>query len=138
MFSESNQRTWTFAPVVHAGVLERLVHREVGVVELDVLADERDLDLLSPLGDAVGEVLPLAELGGRGVEPEALADERVEPFRLQVLRHEVHVGDVGRPDHRPGVDVGEERDLLADVVGERRRASGRRRCRGGCRCAAAR
>ena len=30
------------ATLVHAGVLERLVHREVGVVELHVLADERD------------------------------------------------------------------------------------------------
>ena len=40
------------AALMHAGVLERLVHREVGVVELDVLADERDLDLLAPLADA--------------------------------------------------------------------------------------
>ena len=31
--------------VVDARVLERLVHREVGVVQLHVLADERDLDL---------------------------------------------------------------------------------------------
>ena len=34
------------AAVVDAGVLERLVHREVRVVELHVLADERDLDRL--------------------------------------------------------------------------------------------
>ena len=32
------------AAVVDARVLERLVHREVRVVQLDVLADERDLD----------------------------------------------------------------------------------------------
>ena len=41
--SASTQRTRTRA-VVDARVLERLVHREVGVVQLHVLADERDLD----------------------------------------------------------------------------------------------
>ena len=33
------------AAVVNARVPQRLVHREVGVAQLDVLADERDLDL---------------------------------------------------------------------------------------------
>ena len=66
------------AAVVDAGVLERLVDREVRVVELHVLADERDLDVLAQLADALDELLPLAELGGRRVEAELLADERVE------------------------------------------------------------
>ena len=47
MSSASTQRTRTRAAVVDARVLERLVHREVGVVELHVLADERDLDLVA-------------------------------------------------------------------------------------------
>ena len=118
MFSESNQRTLHLRPEVHARVLERLVHGQVGVVELHVLADERDLDRLPPLRDQVGDVLPLAEHGRRRVEPEPLADELVEPFALEVLGHEVDVGHVGRADHGALVDVGEERDLLADVVGE--------------------
>ena len=65
---------------VDARVLERLVHGEVRVVELHVLADERDLDVLAELAAALDELAPLAELGGRRVEPELLADERVEPF----------------------------------------------------------
>ena len=44
MSSASTQRTRTRAAVVDARVLERLVHREVGVLQLHVLADERDLD----------------------------------------------------------------------------------------------
>ena len=104
--------------LVHAGVLERLVHREVGVVQLHVLADERDLDVLAPVDDQVGEVLPLAEHGGRRVEAEPLADELVEALALEELRDQVDVGHVGRADHGLGVDVGEQRDLLADVVGE--------------------
>src|SRR5919204_377547 len=44
------------AAVMDAGVLERLVHGEVGVLELDVLADERDLDLARPFGaDPLGQ-----------------------------------------------------------------------------------
>ncbi len=87
-------------------------------MELHVLADERDLDLLALLRDPVGELLPLGEIGRPRLEPEPLADERVEPFRHQVLGHEVDVGHVGRGEDRPRVDVGEEGDLLADLVGE--------------------
>ena len=59
--------------LVDARVLERLVHREVGVVELHVLADERDRHLLARLADPVDHVLPLAEVGRRRLDPEHLA-----------------------------------------------------------------
>ncbi len=55
----------------------------------------------------------------RRVEPELLADELVEALALQHLRYEVDVGHVGARDHRSRVDVGEERDLVADVLGHR-------------------
>ena len=51
------------AAVVQAGMLERLVHGEVGVLKLHVLADERDLDELAPLLDALRELRPFAEVG---------------------------------------------------------------------------
>src|SRR5205085_12255541 len=44
--------------VVEAGVLERLVHREVGILELDVLADERDLDDAVTAMDPVDALAP--------------------------------------------------------------------------------
>ncbi len=81
--------------LVHAGVLERLVHREVRVVQLHVLADERDLDVLTPLDDQVGEILPLAEHGRWSGKAEPLADELVEALSLQELRDQVDVGHVG-------------------------------------------
>ena len=80
--------------LVHAGVLERLVDGEVRVVQLHVLADERDLDVLAPLDDEVGEVLPLAEHGRRRIEAEALADELVEALALEELRDQVDVRHV--------------------------------------------
>ena len=106
---------------MHAAVLERLVDGEVRVVQLQVLADERDLDLLVELLAALGQLAPLAEVGLRGVEPELLADERVEPLALERLGHEVDVRDVRRRDDGARVHVREERDLVADVVGERLR-----------------
>ena len=59
--------------------------------------------------------------GSRRVDAELAADELVETLFLQVERDEVDVGDVGVRDDRVDVDVGEERDLVADVVLERLR-----------------
>ena len=88
-------------------------------MELHVLADERDLDLLVELATALEQLLPLAEVGRGALQAELLADERVEALRTEHFGNEVDVGDVGGPDDRVRVDVGEERDLLADVVGQR-------------------
>ena len=72
MPSASTQRTRTRSAVVGARVLERLVHGEVGVVELHVLADERDLDLLARL-DRSGRSRPATRRGRPpGLEPELL------------------------------------------------------------------
>ena len=46
------------AAVVQPGVLERLVHGEVGVLELHVLADERDLDELAALRRCASSARP--------------------------------------------------------------------------------
>ncbi len=101
---------------VNAAVLERFVHREIRIVELQVLADQRDLYLLPQLAAPFGELAPLAEVGGRHVEAELLAHEGVETLRLQRLGDEVDVGDVGRSDHGAQIDVREQGDLVADVV----------------------
>src|SRR4029077_20196780 len=70
------------AAVVDARMLERLVHREVGVLPLDVLGDERNLDLAGAgRPDALGQLEPFAELGLALGQPELLADQPVEPFR---------------------------------------------------------
>ena len=104
--------------VVDARVLERLVHREVCVLELHVLPDERDLDLAAPLPDPGHELVPLPEVGFSVRQAQLVADERVETFLAQPLRHEVHVAHVLVHDHGLRVDVGEKRDFLADLVRE--------------------
>ena len=104
------------AAAVEARVLQRLVHREIRVLELHVLADERDLDGLAPLVDSLRQLAPLAEVGLRRVDPEPLADEAVEPLLLQDGRYEIDVGHVGARDDGARIDVGEQRDLVADVA----------------------
>ena len=139
MCSASTQRTRTVAAVVDPGVLERLVDGEVGVVELDVLADERDLDRLVASRRAARASSSHSPRSASGaVEPELLADEPVEALLLERLRHEVDVGDVDRGDHGLGVDVGEERDLVADLVVERLGRAADEDVRDGYRCGAAR
>ena len=119
MPSASTQRTRTFVPVVDARVLERLVDGEVGVLELHVLADERDLDLAArrPMRSTSSSHSPRS--GSPSGRPSFCADERVEALRRAALRHEVDVAHVLVRDHGLRVDVGEERDLLADVARER-------------------
>ncbi len=83
------------------------------------MPDERNLDRLVPLADALRQLEPFPELGGRRVDSQLAADEIVESLFLQRERNEVDVRDVGIRDHGVDVDVGEQGDLLADVAGQR-------------------
>ncbi len=79
---------------------EGFVDRFVGVLELDVFADDGDLDLVGRVDDPVDECFPFVELRGRGVaEAELVADEPVELVAPQVERAFVdRVFDIAEPD----------------------------------------
>ena len=123
---------------VDARVLQRLVHGEVRVVELHVLADERDLDVLAQLARALDQLAPLAELGRRA--------RRARASRRRASRAPRPAAPPGRGRRRarPGSRSprgGRRRRRARSSRGCRRRAarsSGRRRRRGGYRCGAAR
>ena len=138
MPSASTQLDLDVAAVVDAGVLERLVHREVRVVELHVLADEADRDRRRRAGRSARS--------GRSTRRARRA-----------LRGGRASGRRGRPGPAPAARPGRgrrrrrprsrsppraRRRRRARSCRERRarsrRASGRRRCRDGYRCAAAR
>ena len=101
-------------PSLH-GWLQGLVHGQVGVLQLHVLADERDLDECVALLDALGQVEPLAQIGLARRQVELLCDQAVQSLRLQPRRDQIDVRHVGARHDSIGLDVGEERDLLADV-----------------------
>ena len=106
------------AAVHEAGVAQRLDDRQVGVLELDVLADERDPDRARLLrgGGLVDHALPRAQVGRLGLEAEVLEHEVVDALGLEVERHLVDQVDVARGHDRLDGEAGEQRDLLADVV----------------------
>src|SRR3954447_14253119 len=99
-------------PVVDARVLQGLVDGEVGVLELDVLADEGDLDVAVALRDAAGKVFPVPQLDGFVRQAELRAGERVQALVTKRLRDEVDVAHVLVGDDGLGVDVGKEGDLV--------------------------
>ena len=103
------------ATVMRARVLERLVHGQVGVLQLHVFADERDLDNGLAALDALGQVEPFAQVRLARRKIELLCDQSVESLRLEPRGDQIHVRDVRARHDRAGLHVGEERDLLADV-----------------------
>ena len=100
-------------------MLERFVDREVGVVKLDVLPDQGDLDGLVAVAEPLDELVPRTEVGLVRLQAELLADKPVEPLLLKRLRHQVNVGHVHRRHDGSRVDIGEERDLVADLLRQR-------------------
>ena len=100
---------------------DRLGHAHVGVGQLDVLADEPDLEGRLGSLDELDESRPGGEVGRSGDFGQAeLADDEVaEAGRLELERDLVdRVRRHGRDDGL-GRDVGEQGDLLADLVADR-------------------
>ena len=88
---------------MHAAVAQRLGDRQVGVLELHVLADERDPNLFGEDGGPVDESTPAAQVGLGDVEPEVLAEDVVvNPLLVEGQRHLVHVRRRRRRRRRPG------------------------------------
>ena len=128
------------AVVVGAGVAQRLDHRQVGVLEPHVLADQRDPHAARSPRSARSVIAsqPLRS-GSRGLDPEVLGeDEVIDALGAEHQRHLVDVGHVvGGHD---GLDrqAGEQRDLAADVGRRASTPSGTSPCPARYRCAAVR
>ncbi len=105
------------AAVVDGRMLERLGDRQVGVLELHVLADERDPHGAARLAGAARDRLPAAQVGRRRVESEVLLEDVVvDALGVEHQRHLVDVGHVAGRDDRFDREAGEQRDLAADVL----------------------
>ena len=104
--------------VVEAGMLQALDHREVGVGQADVLADQADPHRLDRLLDHRHDRLPRREIDRR-VEPQHVAHDIVEALVVEDQRQLVDVAGVGGVDHGTLVDVAEVGDLALEVVAQR-------------------
>jgi len=66
-----------------AGVLERLVERLVRVLQVDVLADEGDVDLVLGVLLGIDQLHPRRQVGGAGENVQLVADDLVEHLLVQ-------------------------------------------------------
>ena len=106
--------------VVEAGVLEALDDRQVGVGQLDVLADQPDPHRLGGRLDGSTTCSHGAEVevGRRSSMRSTSQTTVVEALVVQDQRQLVDVAGVGGVDDGPRVDVAEVGDLALEVVAD--------------------
>ena len=69
---------------------ERFVNGLIGVLEIDVFADDRDLDRFFGRDDALDEFAPVRQIGLRRLQTEKFANEFVQSFGVKHQRHFVN------------------------------------------------
>ena len=103
--------------VLSTRMLQRLLDALVGVMQLHVLADQADVHLPLRLLVAMQEIGPCTEVRFRVAgDPQLLQHHTVQAF---LLHHHGHVVDglrIPTFDHRSGVHVAEEGDLLLHAL----------------------
>ena len=104
--------------MVEPGVLQTLDHRQVGVGQLDVLADQANADRSCGGFNLGDELLPVREVD-RSIESEYVADKVVEALVVQDERQLIDVVGVRCVDHGPLFHIAHRRDLALQVVGQR-------------------
>ncbi len=104
---------------LQAGMTQRLVQRDVGIADLHVLADHRDVDgrvVLLARGD---HLLPLAQVRRRRLDAQLARRRFVEALLVQQHRDAVDVVGVDRRDDGALLDIREQRDLAALLLRQR-------------------
>ena len=100
-------------------MLERLGDADVRVGQLGVLADDGDLDLRPRRADAADQLLPVRQVGLAGRELQLARHQLAEAGALELHRHLVDaLGGLERDDG-VDVDIGEQADLVQDLVVDR-------------------
>src|SRR5262249_41986149 len=98
-----------------AAVHQRLDEALVGILELDVLADDGEPRAQTRRLHATHHVFPAGQIDRAILEAEALDDDRIQTFTVEHERHLVHRVDVLRRDDGFLLDVAKERDLRLDA-----------------------
>src|SRR5690625_3245362 len=104
-------------PVGDAGVLERLEQAQVGVGHRDVLADHCDAHLRLRLAEGAHRFGPYAQLGNHLLQVQLALQEAAHALALEDFGHGVDVIGVVGVEDVARLDVAEEGDLAAGVLG---------------------
>ena len=104
------------AVVGGSGVGEGFVDALVGVLQLNVFANDADAGVVGGVDDALDEVPPAGEIWLRGREVEELAHHVIKPLFVEFQRHFIdavlYIADF---DDGLNGHVAEEGDLVADI-----------------------
>ena len=95
---------------------ERLNDAQIGVVQADVFADERDAHMTVHAVDLVDQRAPLGHVRFTAVKVQLAAHHAAKALVLKQQRHLVERGRRCVLDDAVGLHVAEERNLAADVV----------------------
>ena len=98
---------------------DRLVQALVGIDQVDVLADHRDVDRGLGILHGLDDPPPLGEVGRAGPDVELLDHALVESFLVKAQRHFVNRFDVARRDDAVLLDVAEVRNFGLDLLVQR-------------------
>ena len=107
------------SPGLQPAVHQSLVERDIGIANLHVLADHRDIDLTVRIGLGIDHVAPFGQVGWRHFQAQLVDDDIVEPFSVQQHRDLVDIVRVNGRDNRAFLDVGEQRDFAPLFIRQR-------------------
>ena len=102
--------------VRNACVLECFDDADIGVVQLGVFADQRDLDGFLRVHPAVAHIAPLVKIGRVVFQAEAFADDVGQMLVLHHQRHLIEDLRVQILQHMARLDIAEQRQLVAHVL----------------------
>ena len=102
--------------VLKPGVVQAFHHREVCIVQLDVLAHQCNGAGLAAGGNAGDYLLPLGQVGGGNIQMQLLHHHIVQTVGVQHQRALVETGHGQVLDDALRFDVAEGADLAADIA----------------------
>ena len=105
--------------VCEAAVLDCFRYRQIGVVQVDVLANESNLKAVLGGMHALQQFLPFLPVNVTEGQSEPLDEVGIEPLSMQRQRHVVDGGDIGALDDGVTVHIAHERYLRLDAFRQR-------------------
>ncbi len=98
------------------GMAQRFAHRVVGVFQLDIFADQRNVYFFRRLLDAGYHLLPDGKVGLAGPEAKPFYYQFIHPEFFQDDGHFVYAGNGRQRNHGIQFDIAEKRYFIADAV----------------------
>ena len=107
-----------FPVIMESGVIERLTHRVIGIVQLDVFTHQGNINRVARGLDALHHFPPLPQFGRTSLDAELFNDNLSQAGLLEYQGDFVYRFNGGQGDHRLALDITEEGYLVRDSFGD--------------------